>query len=535
MTFLSKFSNRNKDGEESSDPWREKYLNLLDQQEQLEQTYKEDHNLLCSVIVRLAIVASGFDPQLEPNLQRIRRSIKAGLNNAELKVELDAISEALTNYKAVSLIESTTPVVTPLRVSTQQADSSLLFAFLQQRYPLERQKQALLDLQNSPNAWYDEQELFSTINKLLANEPISTAVSPADVSAIAAESSSKKITHYFLDFFDRIEIPEALSDHAALLKVQLKTDETDSINDSLLEDIVAFLLELGSENKPKQQEIDLFLAQITDQLAELGKAVTGSSHAALRISLNRNKLDDSVSEQMNELQRRSLNATQLEPLKHIISSQIKQITQEIQLHRQQEVIEREEAQQALTELCQRLNDMEYEASDLKNRLQTASKQASIDPLTGLPNRYAYNERVKTDMASWLRYHTPLCLLIWDIDHFKTINDQYGHQVGDTVLSFIANVLVANCRETDFVARFGGEEFTMLLPHTNKQSAFKLAHKLRCRIEQSQIKLEDRAISVTISGGITQFLKGDLHETAFARADAALYRAKTLGRNQCCIS
>ena len=533
MTFLSKFSNRNKDGEQSNDPWREKYLNLLDQQEQLEQTHKEDQNLLCSVIVRLAIVASGFDPQLEPNLQRIRHSIKAGLNSAELKRELDSISEALTNYKAVQLTES--PTIPPPKQSVQQGDPALLFAFLQQRYPLERQQLALLDLQNTPESWHDEQELFSSINKMLANEPISVSGNSTLVSAIATAPRSKKITQYFLDFLEKIDIPEALRDHAALLKVQLKIDETDSINDSLLEDIVAFLLELGSENKPKQQEIDLFLAQITDQLAELGKAVTGSSNAAIRLSLNRNKLDDSVSEQMNELQIYSLNATQLEPLKDIISSQIKQITQEIQLHRKQEIIEREQAQHALTELCLRLNEMEHETTDLKCRLQTASRQASIDPLTGLPNRYAYNERVKTDMASWLRYHTPLCLLIWDIDHFKNINDQYGHQVGDQVLAFIANMLVVNCRETDFVARFGGEEFTMLLPHTNKQSAFKLAHKLRCRIEQSQINLEDMAISVTISGGITQFLKGDLHETAFARADAALYRAKTLGRNQCCIS
>jgi len=199
MTFLGKFSNRNKNDEESSNPWREKYLNLLDKQDQLEQAHKEDQNLLCSVIARLAIVASGFDPQLEPNLQRIRQSIKAGLNSIELKLELDSISEALTNYKATPLVEWST-AAPAFKQAVQAGDPALLFAFLRQRYPMEGQQQLLVDLQNSPDTWLDEEMLFSSINKILANEPIAVSESLTSTPDRVAPSNHKKSQNILLIF-----------------------------------------------------------------------------------------------------------------------------------------------------------------------------------------------------------------------------------------------------------------------------------------------------------------------------------------------
>jgi diguanylate cyclase len=179
--------------------------------------------------------------------------------------------------------------------------------------------------------------------------------------------------------------------------------------------------------------------------------------------------------------------------------------------------------------------MESETGELKSKLITAKTHALRDALTDLPNRQAYDERLITEIARWQRYHTPLCLVVWDIDFFKNINDQFGHQMGDKVLVHIACQFSKNIRRSDFIARFGGEEFTMLLPHTNKHSAFKVAEKFRLLIEQSNLNVNDTLISITISCGITEFIKGDTHEIAFARADQALYRAKEQGRNQCCMS
>ena len=178
--------------------------------------------------------------------------------------------------------------------------------------------------------------------------------------------------------------------------------------------------------------------------------------------------------------------------------------------------------------------MESESCELKSKLKIANTQALRDTLTGLPNRNAYNERLETELARWKRYHSPLSLIIWDIDHFKSINDNYGHKAGDKVLLLIAKQLSDHSRATDFISRFGGEEFTMLLPNTDSQSALKVANQLRQAIEKTGFNASGASVAITISCGITEFMPDDTDESAFERADQALYQAKEQGRNRCCV-
>ncbi|MGZ5575370.1 MAG: GGDEF domain-containing protein, partial [Methylobacter sp.] len=127
---------------------------------------------------------------------------------------------------------------------------------------------------------------------------------------------------------------------------------------------------------------------------------------------------------------------------------------------------------------------------------------------------------------------PLSLIIWDIDHFKTINDRYGHKAGDKVLLLIAKQLSDHSYTTDFISRFGGEEFTMLLPNTDSQSALSRANQLRQVIEKTGFNASGTSVAITISCGITEFIPDDTDEAAFERADQALYQAKQQGRNRC---
>jgi diguanylate cyclase len=138
------------------------------------------------------------------------------------------------------------------------------------------------------------------------------------------------------------------------------------------------------------------------------------------------------------------------------------------------------------------------------------------------------------MARWKRYHSALSLIIWDIDRFKNINDSYGHKAGDKVLLLIAKQLSDHSRATDFISRFGGEEFTMLLPNTDGQSALILANQLRQIVEKTGFNAGGASVDITISCGITEFIPNDTDETAFERADKALYQAKEQGRNRCCL-
>lgn len=130
-----------------------------------------------------------------------------------------------------------------------------------------------------------------------------------------------------------------------------------------------------------------------------------------------------------------------------------------------------------------------------------------------------------------RYNRPISLAIADIDDFKKVNDTYGHAVGDVVLSKIAYCISQNIRRFEVVGRIGGEEFGVIFPESNLQSAMQACEKLRRLIENLEIKSNGKEIKVTVSFGVTQLKETDTLQSFFERADAALYQAKRLGKNR----
>ncbi|MCP4414456.1 MAG: GGDEF domain-containing protein, partial [Gammaproteobacteria bacterium] len=170
---------------------------------------------------------------------------------------------------------------------------------------------------------------------------------------------------------------------------------------------------------------------------------------------------------------------------------------------------------------------------LKNNLQQQKLRELTDPLTKLPNRQAYNERLFVESNRFKRYQKPLSLILGDIDLFKKINDTHGHVFGDVALRETASILQNSIRATDFVARFGGEEFIIIMPETNMAAATKAVNKLRIAIQNNQITESITKINLTMSFGVAAFTEGDSSKSVLERADKALYRAKSKGRNQVC--
>ncbi len=149
-----------------------------------------------------------------------------------------------------------------------------------------------------------------------------------------------------------------------------------------------------------------------------------------------------------------------------------------------------------------------------------------DPLTKIRNRYYYNEQIKKESANSNRYFYPLSLIVFDIDYFKKINDEFGHDVGDSVLVEYTKLISSHLRNGDIFCRIGGEEFTLILPHTEKSGAYKIADKLRVLIEEHK-----KIVPITMSFGVVEYIKGEDLELTFKRADQALYEAKNSGRNR----
>jgi diguanylate cyclase (GGDEF)-like protein len=163
----------------------------------------------------------------------------------------------------------------------------------------------------------------------------------------------------------------------------------------------------------------------------------------------------------------------------------------------------------------------------------AEKEAKTDMVTGLFNRRAYNEICNMEYQRLVRNHRILSVVMFDIDHFKRINDTYGHDTGDIVLKNVAQIVESVIREYDYAFRIGGDEFLLLLPETNREQASLLAERIRKQIEDQKVVDKNNLIlSLTASFGIAQYNQNDASiETVTRKADEALYQAKKSGRNR----
>jgi len=175
-----------------------------------------------------------------------------------------------------------------------------------------------------------------------------------------------------------------------------------------------------------------------------------------------------------------------------------------------------------------------QARDITKRVETEEelkRLAHTDGLTGLFNRRAFMDGLEQEIARQKRYNKPLTVMMVDLDHFKKINDTYGHAGGDDVLRHFADVLRQTIRETDIPGRLGGEEFAVLLPETQAEQAAQLARRLGRTIGSATVCTETSNVSYTASIGISRFLPEDTPDSLLARADQALYRAKQGGRDR----
>lgn len=199
----------------------------------------------------------------------------------------------------------------------------------------------------------------------------------------------------------------------------------------------------------------------------------------------------------------------------------------------QDVSEQENAIELLkkqnAQLQQRLADIEQ----LKNRIR---EQSIRDPLTNLYNRRFLNEFMERELALARRNQKPLAVVMLDLDHFKQLNDQFGHQTGDKVIEMVAKHLLRESRRTDVLFRYGGEEFLVILPNTNANQAQHLAENWRLHVEQAQVFAKHQAVNITLSAGISVYPEhGTTAFNLIQAADEALYQAKAAGRNQVVLS
>lgn len=183
---------------------------------------------------------------------------------------------------------------------------------------------------------------------------------------------------------------------------------------------------------------------------------------------------------------------------------------------------------------QKLELYEKEIQALRNQIKVLSEENTKDALTNISNRGAFDDALLGAIDSMKKTNKGFCLAMADLDKFKSVNDQFGHQVGDQVLKFFAKIMTANTKGADTVARYGGEEFAIILPDTELLSAHNLMVKIKHELQRTKLVLKKSSShlgEVTASFGLTRSRPDDTPEDIIGRADAKLYEAKSMGRNR----
>jgi diguanylate cyclase len=182
----------------------------------------------------------------------------------------------------------------------------------------------------------------------------------------------------------------------------------------------------------------------------------------------------------------------------------------------------------------RLSRASGEVAELRQNLEVVRREALTDPLTGIPNRKLFDSRLREAARNAVENNEPLALLILDIDHFKKFNDTFGHQLGDQVLRLVAKTLTECVKGRDTPARFGGEEFVIVLPQTRLENAVTLAEQIRRTMVRHKVVRKDTGDDygiITLSVGASIYRPGEPLADMIRRADGALYHAKHTGRNR----
>jgi diguanylate cyclase len=330
----------------------------------------------------------------------------------------------------------------------------------------------------------------------------------------------------------RLKTGDAGNSTAHNLIAELAGAETDAALAAILMRVAELVHNHGESLARERLQAAAVLSEVTKRLEEMAGYLTESNSASRSHFDDTQSLNDTVMSHVRELTDEVGGATELGLLQSVVSARLESVAKQVCDFRAREETRLAEYSGRAEHMRSRIADLEREAQDLHSKLDLEKHGARLDPLTGVANRKSFDERFAQEIQRRAQGGSPLVMLLWDIDSFKTINDKYGHRAGDRVLQSVARCFAAALRAGDFVARIGGEEFAVLLSGLRLAEAVNVANQVRTAVEGLRFHFRGAPVRVTVSCGATELNPQDASEAAFDRADGALYRAKNGGKNLC---
>jgi diguanylate cyclase len=288
---------------------------------------------------------------------------------------------------------------------------------------------------------------------------------------------------------------------------------------------------LNARLNEEKKQFEGYLSELTAKLTRINQIVESDSETLKELKDINLDFNSSISRQMTEAREKIDNHHKVDVLKSELLESLDAIAVRLEDYQNSYGNKLHSLQSSKVELTSHIQDLEKENVELLSQLNKERKLSMMDTLTQLPNRQGFNKRLEEELSRAQRYNQYLSIAILDIDFFKRINDDFGHLVGDKVLRMIAKEMKRKCRESDYIARFGGEEFILLLPQTSLEDAHIAVDKLRKHVETCPFHYQNQPVPLTISGGVAERQTQETVESWMDRADTALYESKHKGRNQ----
>ena len=599
--------------------WKEKYLQALERQEQLEERWEARLDLLRRSLVRSSFAVEGGDPAVERCMQQLRAVLREGDLDDGLSALVPRLESAVLNgererHERVArligalqrLVEQLLALTPPNEVrkslkryarqaEKRAAQASELPALLGELAGLQAQTLAVQDSSEKradgllqrlfghgqrtlaeqvaeapvpqvaePHAERTEtaQVVCATTRRddfdwslLLDQLPMPAALfdepepaAPQEAEEQPAADAAPDEGHYALPMMseqaysaiaehvqatlfgllDDLQLPESHGPQAAALRERVERGLNWYELVPVLDDLAVLMRAATSES---QREFENYLQSLNERLSTMQDNLSAAHEGVAQSQEAARVLDDELRQHVGGLRHSVLEANDLASLKQAVRTRLDGLLATADVYQQRHSQHENQLGERLQQLVGRVTSLEQAASGLRQRLEEQRQLALVDTLTELPNRAAWDERLEVEVARWQRYGGELLLAVLDVDHFKRINDDFGHLAGDRVLKIIAGELRKRLRKTDFIARFGGEEFALLLPHMPLPEGLRLLDTLRQGIEQCPFHFKGEPVTVTLSGGLGRFAEGETLEQVFERADHALYAAKDAGRNR----
>jgi diguanylate cyclase (GGDEF)-like protein len=487
-----------------------------------------DKKAISQLIFRLSLMCQGIDQELDTKLTALRHQVS---ETQKFKLQIDDLFqlETLLKHHQHSIKKT-------LDISRNLATSSGEQLARVNGLPpqLRRDLQSFM-AQPQPYALQDNQnrlvQMLDFYHQALINKPFPGLAADPKLNrpkeSLLDDRLHKRICDDLQRLISELDYKGEVGEKLADLRIQLLSGVAAETLPALCLDIIQLIIDGTREERKSSQE---FLITLNRGLATVHAQFTDNVTASRELHNEQAENSGQLRSHLLELGAEVSNSRDLDKLKNSIQERLDTIGD---VFRQKERLENQ-----TKTLVERLSTMEgklrlirEEASEYKKQLSTHKNKIFIDSLTQIYNRTAFDERLDLEYKRWQRYGYNLGIAIIDIDHFKSINDSFGHLAGDKALKIVAHTLKKSVRDSDFLARFGGEEFVILMPNISPDQLQVPLESLREQIAALPFRFKDKQVSITISIGATLFKETDKPLDAFERADQALYEAKSSGRDK----